>query len=80
MLNLFIQDNKLDSDKKISFHNGFFSEIVDEIKEKPNKLLIINSALHHVIWLEEMLDDIKASMRSGDMFILGREPNNNYSR
>jgi len=68
------------TDPKLSFHNEHFSEVVDQIRDEPNKLLIINSALHHVIWIEPMLDDIKSSMKDGDLFVLGHEPNNDYSR
>jgi len=79
MMNIFMQNIDPDSDEKLSVHNGHFSEIVKEIKEEPNKLLIINSALHHVIWIEPFLDNIKSSMKEGDLFVLGHEPNNDYS-
>ena len=79
MMNVFMQNVGPDSDDKLSFHNGHFSEIVEEIKEEPNKLLIINSTLHHVIWIEPFLDNIKSSMKERDLFVLGHEPNNDYS-
>jgi len=79
MVSVFMESVDVDSDCKLSYHNGHFSEVVDQIREEPNKLLIINSALHHVIWIEPMLDDIKSSMKDGDLFILGHEPNNDYS-
>ncbi|MDB2543610.1 class I SAM-dependent methyltransferase [Woeseiaceae bacterium] len=80
MMGIFKKSLTKDKIDKLSFHNGHFSDVVDVIKEEPNKLLIINSALHHIIWLEPMLDDIKASMKAGDLFVLGHEPNNNYSQ
>lgn len=79
MLNLFMKSIDLKIETNISFHNGHFSEIINEIKKESNKLLIINSALHHVIKIEKMLNDIKSSMIKGDIFILGHEPNNDYS-
>ena len=60
----------------VSHHVGMFSGIIDEISDEPHK--VINSALHHVIWLEEMLADIKRAMQSGDRLIIGHEPNNQY--
>ncbi len=79
MMDVFMKSVDADSDYTLSYHNGHFSEVVDQIREEPNKLLIINSALHHIIWIEPMLDDIKSSMKDGDLFILGHEPNNDYS-
>ena len=78
MMNAFKRSVDKEAGHKLSIHNGHFSEVVDTIRDEPNKLLIINSALHHMIWLEPMLDDIKSSMKIGDLFILGHEPNNNY--
>jgi len=80
MMKVFMGSSDVAADHKLSFHNEHFSEVVDQIREEPNKLLIINSALHHVIWIEPMLDDIKSSMKEGDLFVLGHEPNNDYSR
>lgn len=80
MINIFTDRVGPDIDEDISFFNGYFSEIADQISEEKNKLLVLNSALHHVVWLEPVLDDIKKSMNSGDVFILGHEPNNSYSR
>lgn len=78
MMNIFLDGLDKNTDERLSVHNGKFSEVVDELKSEHNKLLIMNSTLHHVIRLESFLDEIKSSMRAGDIFILGHEPNNDY--
>ena len=80
MIDIFMDRVGENLDEGISFHNGYFSDIVDQISEQNNKLLVLNSTLHHFIWIEPILDDLKSSMHSGDIFILGHEPNNSYSR
>lgn len=80
MISIFKDRIGNDIDKNLSFYNGYFSEVASQIGKEQNKLLVLNSALHHVVWLEPMLDDIKSSMNSGDIFILGHEPNNSYSK
>ena len=80
MIDIFMDRVGANLDENITFHNGYFSDIVGQISEQNNKLLVLNSALHHVVWIEPMFDDLKSSMNSGDIFILGHEPNNSYSR
>lgn len=80
MIGIFKDRIGLNLDDNITFYNGYFADIADQISNEHNKLLVLNSALHHVVWLEPLLDDIKSSMNSGDIFILGHEPNNSYSR
>lgn len=64
----------------VTLYHGHFSDVVEKIKYQKRKLLIINSALHHVIWLEEMLTDIKNSMQRGDLLVIAHEPNNSHPR
>lgn len=51
-------------------------EQVDEYK----KVFIINSALHHMIWVDECLSNIKSIMSPADILIIGHEPNNSYGK
>lgn len=66
--------------KNITIKNNHFSELLDELKDKKNKLIFINSVLHHVIYLKNFLDDIKSIMQSDDILVIGHEPNNSYSK
>jgi hypothetical protein len=43
---------------------------------KKDKIFIINSALHHVVYVEDFLGCIKENMQPNDLLILGHEPNN----
>lgn len=43
-----------------------------------SKLIILNSCLHHIIRVEQFLDDVKKVMRPGDQLLLCHEPNNAY--
>jgi len=80
MMNIFLDRIGEELNTKISIHNGNFSDLVDEVKDEPNKLLILNSTLHHIIFLNRFLDELKSSMRKGDLFLLSHEPNNDYSK
>ena len=77
MINEFKSYLDLNEDKKVSLHNCHLSERVPELMLMNNKVLIMNSALHHIIFIEDFLNNIKSSMNSKDLFILGHEPNNN---
>lgn len=59
---------------------GTFEETCDRFRDCPNKLVVINSCLHHIIWVEEFLQMVKQTMQPGDTLLLCHEPNNAYAR
>ena len=65
---------------RVKVCKGQFSDFAQEIAEEKNKLIIINSCFHHLIWVGEFLDLIKTSMQKGDLFLICHEPVNNYSK
>ena len=73
---LFKINNK---DSNVFIHNKSFDEVVDEISSLPNKIILMNSCFHHLIWVKEFLDLIKSSMRPGDSFVVCHEPDNSYA-
>ena len=77
----FFKKNKEVRDEKLVIINGLFTEsIVKEIQSISNKIIIMNSCLHHFTEIEDFINLIKKSLRKGDMFILCHEPNNNYTK
>ncbi|MGI9459665.1 MAG: class I SAM-dependent methyltransferase [Pirellulales bacterium] len=57
---------------------GTLSKHLQEVASYKKKLIVICSCLHHVIWIEEFLDQLKQVMQSGDRLVLAHEPNNSY--
>ena len=44
-----------------------------------NKIVVVNSAFHHLIDIAAFLDALKSAMIAGDLFFLCHEPNNRYA-
>ena len=49
-----------------------------EVNDLPRKIVVVNSAIHHIVWLSKFLDQVNGSMKEGDFFLIGHEPNNEY--
>ncbi len=77
MIRLFQQRHDLHG-QRVRILQGRLEDFADELKQIPNKLIVFNSCLHHVIWLESVLDAIKEMVRGGDVVMLCHEPNNAY--
>ncbi len=58
---------------------GTFEETCEQFRDCPNKLIVVNSCLHHIIWVEEFLQTVKQAMQPGDTLLLCHEPNNAYA-
>jgi len=66
------------SDRDVRLCLGTFDQFIDQLKQYENKLIILHSCLHHIIWIEQFLDDVKRCMNVGDYLVLCHEPNNDY--
>lgn len=62
----------------VDIYHGRFEDYTGDIKAETNKLILINSCLHHVIWVGSLLNKVKECMNVGDLFVLCHEPNNSY--
>ena len=65
---------------RVKVCKGQFTDFAQEIAEEKNKLIIMNSCFHHLIWVGKFLSLIKTSMQKGDIFLICHEPVNNYSK
>lgn len=63
----------------IKIFNNLFEEVYQEFTLLPNKVFVMNSCFHHLIFVKEFLDLIKKNMNNNDMFIIAHEPENNYN-
>lgn len=69
------------NDDRLKIINKLYSEsLAKEYSILENKVIIMNSCLHHFTQIHEFLDLIKFSMKKGDLFILCHEPNNTYNK
>jgi|GEM_PF-6024600 len=66
--------------ERVNVCHGQFADFAKVIAEENNKLIIINSCFHHLIWVGEFLDLIKTSTEEGDLLLICHEPVNNYSK
>jgi 2-polyprenyl-3-methyl-5-hydroxy-6-metoxy-1,4-benzoquinol methylase len=57
---------------------GTFDRFSQQFKHLDNKVIMLNSCLHHLIWIEQFLDDVKNCLNPGDYLLLCHEPNNDY--
>ncbi|MDB4603794.1 hypothetical protein OAH33_00415 [bacterium] len=68
-------------DDRLQIINSLFTESLgEEIQSLRNKVLVMNSCLHHFTQIDDFLNLIKATMNKGDHFILCHEPNNTYNK
>ena len=65
-------------DATISILPGTLRHHIETVAAIPNKLIVTNSCLHHIVWIEEFLDDLKTALRPGDVLIFSHEPYNPY--
>ena len=79
MIKEFLSRHNDNDDKKIVIKNNHFHEVLNDLRNKDNKFIFINSVLHHVIYIEKFLDDIKSIMNPDDILVIGHEPNNSYN-
>ena len=63
---------------RLEIFEGNCEEISNKLEKEASKniIIIINTAFHHMIRLEEILDRLKSIMNVGDLFVSGHEPNN----
>lgn len=66
------------SDKRVTICCGALERFVKEVSDYHNKVIILSSCLHHMIWIERFLDHARQCMRVGDLLLLCHEPNNGY--
>lgn len=66
------------SRQNVTILPGRLDDFVPVLANVPNKLYVFNSCLHHVIWIESVLDIIKSTVGAGDYLLLCHEPNNEY--
>jgi SAM-dependent methyltransferase len=59
--------------------HGVFEDFLPRARSYRNKLILLNSCLHHVIDVRQFLDRVKEAMHSGDYFAICHEPYNPYS-
>jgi len=68
--------------QKISFERLDISKIDEPghiLKTiKTNKIITLNSVLHHIVWWEDFLENIKNSLNPGDILVFCHEPNNRF--
>lgn len=64
--------------KNVTVLQGVLEDHIPQVKGHRNKLILLNSCLHHVIRVEQFLDQVKAMMAPGDYFLICHEPNNPY--
>lgn len=62
----------------VEIRRGTFDRFSQQFKQYDNKVIMLNSCLHHLIWIEPFLDDVKRCMNPGDYLLLCHEPNNDY--
>jgi len=77
MIDIFktrIADNRLELINKL-----FTRTLADDFQSLENKVIVMNSCLHHFIRIDDFLNLIKSTMSEGDTFVLSHEPNNSYS-
>jgi len=67
------KDTRLNFQPLDILKNSVMFDIINQIKTK--KIIILNSTLHHIVWWEDFLKDIKNSLYGGDMLVLCHEPN-----
>lgn len=65
-------------DSRVSVLHGTLGDHAEYIRTIRNKLIVICSCLHHIIWVEDFLDLVKSVMHVGDYLVLAHEPNNMY--
>ncbi|MPZ16995.1 MAG: hypothetical protein GEV06_03635 [Luteitalea sp.] len=58
--------------------SGRFEDYADYVRQYDNKIILVSSSLHHMVWIEEFLDAVKSVMRTGDRLMLVHEPRNEY--
>ena len=80
MINSIKNNPIFSKNNKIIFLQKEFENSDLKIVNAYKKVFIINSALHHMIWVDESLNNIKSLMSSEDILIIGHEPNNSYSK
>ena len=79
MINQFKTNHKEQNDK-LSICQGEFKDYCYHLQSKTDKIIIINSCMHHLIELGDFLGELKHSMNQGDILIICHEPNNTYLR
>ncbi|MDN3512441.1 MAG: class I SAM-dependent methyltransferase [Candidatus Jettenia sp.] len=53
--------------------------VFDVLKKiEGNRIITLNSVLHHIVWWEDFLTVIKNALNTGDLFILCHEPNSRF--
>ncbi|MCA9263630.1 MAG: class I SAM-dependent methyltransferase [Planctomycetales bacterium] len=77
MIQLFQNRHDL-TGKNVRILPGRLEEHIHEIQQISHKVILFNSCLHHVIWIESVLDIMKASLQPGDLVLFCHEPNNSY--
>jgi SAM-dependent methyltransferase len=65
--------------REVKIVQGVFEDFVPQARAYKNKLILMNSCLHHVIDVGGFLDQVKAAMHPGDYFAVCHEPYNPYS-
>jgi hypothetical protein len=63
---------------RVEVLQGRLEDFAEQLRQLPRKLIVFNSCLHHVIWVESVLDIVKSSLQPGDYLLLCHEPNNAY--
>ena len=75
------KNNNLNLDKRVIIINDFYSDkLKNETYRIKNKIILMNSCLHHFVEIDQILNLIKSSMKKGDYFILCHEPHNIYHK
>ena len=70
-----VTDNRLEIINKL-----FTKSLAKDFQSLSNKVIVMNSCLHHFTQINDFLNLIKSTMSKGDIFILCHEPNNNYTK
>jgi SAM-dependent methyltransferase len=65
--------------RDVEIVQGTFADFFPQAPTYRNKLILMNSCLHHVIDVGEFLDQVNQAMHPGDDFAICHEPYNPYS-